>query len=171
MKTLKRFSALALALMLAFTLFACDSGDENSLGSSTPEEAVVNYYKSFEEKNIQAFLANTAKAKLTKNGNTEDDAFAILKTSIFEVEHAYGENFSFTVEATKVEYLLTMDLVRIQKEYGDSAELAGMNVTNGADVVFDITIKGDIKEASGVGRARVILENGSWKVYALTIHI
>ena len=87
------------------------------------------------------------------------------------MENVYGKNVKFEITATEVDYLSTLDLAYIQKEYTESAELSGYDVKDGANVTFDITIKGDTTEKSGGGAACVIRENGSWKIYAIELHI
>ena len=63
MKVLKRFFAFALAFLMALAFWGCDTTVDFS--SKTPEDAIINYYKAFEEKNTQAFIANTSKAKFS----------------------------------------------------------------------------------------------------------
>lgn len=169
MKALKRILAFALAVMTVLALWGCES--KKNPGASTPEDAVKNYYKAFEEKDVEAFIAHTSKAKFLNMGTSQDYAKEIIESSLSEAESAYGKNVKFEISVTEVDYLLTLDLAYIQKEYTETAELADADVQDGADVTFDIKIKGDAAEKSGVGEACVILENGTWKIYTLELHI
>ena len=155
--------------MMAVTLWGCES--KKNSGATTPEDAVKNYYKAFEERDAEAFIAHTSKAKFLNMGTTQDYAEEIIESSLYEAESNYGKNIKFEISITEVDYLLTLDLAYIQKEYTENEELAGMDVRSGADVAFDIKIKGDTAEKSGVGEACVILENGTWKIYTLELHI
>ena len=170
MNTLKRFFAFALAFLMTLAFWGCESTVED-FSSSTPEDAVINYYKAFEEKNTQAFIANTSKAKFVNMGTTEDYAKEIIEYALSEFESAYGKNIKFEIKVTEVDYLSTIDLARIQQEYTETEALSGLEVKDGANVTFDIKIKGDSAEKTGVGEACVIHENGSWKMYALELHI
>ena len=154
---------------MALAFWGCDTTVD--FNSKTPEEAVINYYKAFEEKNVQAFVANTSKAKFVNMGTTDAYAEAIIEYSLSEMESTYGKNVKFEIKNTEVDYLSTLDLAYIQKEYTETAELSGFEVKDAANVTFDITIKGDAAEKSGGGAACVVFENGSWKIYALELHI
>ena len=170
MNTLKRFFAFAMAFLMALAFWGCESIEDFS--SSTPEDAVKNYYKAFEEKNTKAFIANTSKAKFVNMGSTEAYAEEIIESSLSEAERAYGKNVKFEIlKITEVDYFSTIELARIQKEYTETEALSNLEVKDAADVTFDIKIKGDSAEKTGVGEACVILENGTWKIYALELHI
>lgn len=184
MKMFKRISALILTLIMAFTLFACDSKetDDNdeksskSISTNSPEGALKAYFKAFETTDTDTYIDLMPELKqaiynLDENNSIEEEVEEDLKNTLDYYEDEYGKNVKFSLNNIESEEMSGKKLKTIQEAYANDSDLNDIEIEEGAEVDFELSIEGDDGSDKGDGTAYVIKENGKWKVYNLDLDI
>ncbi len=189
MKTFKKISALLLALMMALTLFGCDSkkaddskedvknetsavenNGSNKITADSAENALEIYFKSIEKcdaENYISVLPEYIKFTVEKYGSFSslmDAAEKELESTLNELEAEYGKNVKINIDVNKVRKMTDKYHEMIDGFYQQDESLANVMIEVYMEVDFEITVEGKDGSDEGTGTAYAIKENGEWKI-------
>lgn len=179
MKTFKKLAALFLALMMAFTLFACggkesveDKGNSDEIKSSNEVEDVLKaYFEAIEKNDADVYLnllpEKTKTAYTIYEGN-DLNAYAESNFSYFfeGFEAEQGSNIRITVNTTEISEMSDSDFEEVKETY-EYFDINDIELEKGSMADFEIAVDGDNVKKTGSGEASLIKENGEWKVYKI----
>lgn len=196
MNTFKRFLALILVLMMAFTLFACNSeksGEDNGGKDSTASaaekadgdddfasngaaQAVKSYFSSIENIDTAAFIALMPAFDKQLYDSVSDTEFeSEIKDSLYaklaRFEADCGSGIKFEIKVTAVGGVTEKVLDSMEELYAQDENLNSTEIGEGAEIEFEINVNGSDGKITGSGVAHVIQENGEWKIHNMSLDI
>ena len=178
MKTFKKLFALILALMMSLSLFACDSkkddgdkgekGENSAASTNSAEGALKAHFKALEKADADAYIdVMPEHQKLFYDYESiEENVEENISERLSYFEDVYGENIKFNININEVKDLKQKALNEI-KEYYASEDINYIEIEEGKEIEFDLTIKGASGEDVSTSNATVIKENGEWKVWSI----
>lgn len=152
--------------LVAIVLIAVNSG---------PKAALKDYFKALEKTDVDGYvdlMPEQNKSYYDDDEDTlEDLVEVILKERLDDYEEDYGNNVKIKIKVTKKEDMTNIFLKEIKEDYKNDDDLKDIEIKAGAEIDFDITIKGKDDEADGDGTAYLIKEDGKWKVYTVEFDV
>lgn len=159
--------AAVVVLILIISAFASGSGAKGAL---------KKYFKAVENESVKKYISVMSEGEKKLYNLIDDEALEIeiedeLKNRMDNLEDKYGKNVKFKVKITDSDDMTTKALNVIRNAYSLSNDLAEVEIKKGAEIEFEIVIKGKDEKAEGQGTAYVIKEDGKWKVYEISMDI
>ena len=165
---LTRFNKLvlplvAVAVLVLVFLFGIVVPNTGSKG------ALRKYYSAIENQNVNKYITVLPEIEkqtydVVEGTSLEEEIEEELHSDMENFEGLYGNNVKIKIKITKIDDMTAKELKRIKSDY-KVAEIENIEVEDGVEIDFEIEIKGKDDSVEGEGVARLIKENGSWKVY------
>ncbi len=195
MKTVKRIFTLFLALAMAAIFFACgnkddkketdgvtaantaeNTGADDTFASNGAAQAVIAYFGSIETVDTAEFIALMPAFDKQLYGSVTDAEFEgeikdSLNAKLARFEADCGSGVKFEIKITAVGGVTEKVLDSMEKLYAEDENLNSTKIGEGAEVEFEISVKGSDGEITGNGMAHVIQENGEWKIHNMNLDI
>ena len=184
MKVFKQIFLLMLALMIAFTFFACDdkkpnanddSNSENIKTTNATEDDILKaYFDAIEKTDAETYLELIPEKAKTAYKNYEGNNLNSFAEEKFEYyfekfEAVCGENIKISVNTTAVSEMSDEEFDEIKETY-DYWSLNDIEIEKGSLAEFEIAVIGDNGEGTGSGNAMIIKEDGNWVVYDVKLN-
>ncbi len=160
-------AAVVVVLILIFGIIVPNTGARG---------AVKKYFKAIQKTDVDAYIDLMPESRLQyykddEDTSIEDEVEEMLKESLDYYEDEYGKNVKFKIKITEVDDMSNKKLKEIKENYKEDEELDGVDIEEGKEVDFDITIKGKDDDDDGDGTMYLIKEDGKWKMYSLDMDI
>lgn len=160
-------AAVVVVLILIFGIIVPNTGARG---------AVKKYFKAYEKTNVEKYIdlmpeAEKLDYKDDEDTSIEDEVEEELKDTLDYYEDEYGKNVKFKIKITEVDDMSNKKLKTIKELYKEIEDLDNVDIEEGKEVDFDITIKGKDDDDDGDGTAYLIKEDGKWKVYNVELDI
>lgn len=130
-------------------------GQVNKLDKLAPQE-YWEYYEDNYDMNID---------------DLEKDAEDMVDTIIDMLEEEYGDNVRVSYKVTKEDKLTDNELNEIREGVNDRYGIARKSVTEGYDISFDTTVKGNDDEMTSEASAYIVKIDGGWYLTDTSGHL
>lgn len=162
-------AAVAVVVVLVLIISVAASG-------TGAKGALKKYFESVENENYKKYISVMPESEKKTYNVVDEDALEIeiedeLKNRMDNLEDKYGKNVKYKIKVTDKDEMTTKALNNIRNSYALSNDLAEIEIKKGVEFEFEIEIKGKDSDAEGEGKAKVIKEDGKWKVYEIELSI
>lgn len=159
--------AVVVVLVLIISIAASGTGSKGAL---------KKYFESVENENYKKYISVMPESEKKTYNVVDEDTLEIeiedeLKNRMDNLEDKYGKNVKYKIKVTDKDEMTTKALNNIRNSYALSNDLAEIEIKKGVEFEFEIEIKGKDSDAEGEGKAKVIKEDGKWKVYEIELSI
>lgn len=160
-------AAVVVVLILIFGIIVPNTGARG---------AVKKYFKAIQKTNVEDYIElmpemRQAIYKLDEDSSIEDEVEELLKDELDDLEDDYGKNVKIKIKITEVDDMKNKTLKSIEESYELDEDLKGVDIEEGKEIDFDITIKGKEDDDDGDGTIYLIKEDGKWKVWNYELDI